>query len=77
MMKKFVNDEVYMSIHIDDILIIGKKEHRQQVIKDFKNSGFDLSITENSKDYLSCEITPDKYGNSVYIYQPRLIKKKN
>ena len=75
LMKNIDGNPIYMSIYVDNTLIVGKEEAINKTIKDMEDSGFKLKIEGNMDDYLSCEISPDKSGHGVYIHQPHLLKK--
>jgi len=66
---------VFFAVWVDDSLVIGDEKAIDKVIKDLKENGLVLKITESLKDYLSCEITFSGDGDKAWIHQPHLIKK--
>ena len=74
-MKSFQKDAVYMSVHVDDSLIVGPNFAIHKTIKALKTGGFSLTIEGKLDDYLSCEITIDRKDQSAYVHQPHLIAK--
>ena len=66
---------VFISIWVDDSLLIGTNEAINETIKQLKEYGLKLTVEENLKDYLSCEITISDDGKTGWIHQPHLIKK--
>ena len=75
MYRRTGNDIVYISIHVDDALLVGTKKGIKDAIADIKKGGFELKIEGSLDDYLSCEITFDEDGSGGYIHQPHLISK--
>jgi uncharacterized protein YcgL (UPF0745 family) len=47
---------IIMAIHVDDCYIIGKKESIEKVKKQIEANGLKWKMTEDPKDYLSCEL---------------------
>jgi hypothetical protein len=62
---------ILIEIYVDDCLIIGKEN--QMLITDLKTSGFNLKITQNFKDYLSCQVLENQVQNELLIFQPHPI----
>ena len=54
MMKKFKNKQLYLSIHVDDSLVIGPKWAIDRFFEDLKESGFGVTVESDLTDYLSC-----------------------
>ena len=75
MYRKTGKDIVYISIHVDDALLVGTKKGIQDAVADIKKGGFELKIEGSLDDYLSCEITFDEDGSGGYIHQPHLISR--
>jgi hypothetical protein len=63
-----------LAFHIDDCHVIGKVDHIQLLIIEFKRNGFNLKVKNNFKEYLSCHIIVYKELNQIMIVQPHLIK---
>jgi hypothetical protein len=59
---------------VDDCLCIGDKQAIKSTVQGLKNSGLNITVTENLKDYLSPEILLSFDRKTVLIHQPRLIK---
>ena len=74
-MKGFNNDALYMSVHVDDSLVVGPNYAIYRTIDALKNGGFSLTIEGKLDDYLSCEITLNREDKSACIHQPHLIAK--
>ena len=74
-MKGFGKDALFMSIHVDDSLIVGPMFATKQTLKALEDAGFNLKIEGDLEDYLSCEISIDRENKRAYIHQPHLISK--
>ncbi len=61
--------------YVDDNLTAGHKAAIDQAIKEIKSHGFNLTIENELKDYLSCEIKFSKDKKKAWIGQPHMIKK--
>jgi hypothetical protein len=57
LLSKWEDGEVILiGIYADDCLVIGKENQISSLITDLKNGGFNLKITQNLTDYLSCQV---------------------
>ena len=74
-MKKWRTEALFMSIHVDDSLIIGPTHQINETIEVLKDAGFTLKIEGELEDYLSCEIKIDRKNKSATIHQPHLLLK--
>ena len=57
MYRKQGDDVVYVSIHVDDALLVGTEKGISDTVNDLRKAGFNLKIEGELDDYLSCEIT--------------------
>jgi len=72
--SKWEDGEVILiGIYVDDCLVIGKENHISMLITDLKNGGFNLKVTQNLTDYLSCRVLENQSHNEILILQPHLI----
>jgi hypothetical protein len=54
LLSKWIQDGVIMiGIYVDDCLVIGKRNRIDELIVEFKTSGFNLKVENNLTDYLS------------------------
>jgi hypothetical protein len=56
-----------IGIYVYDCLVVGKKDHIQEVIQGLKESGFNLKVESSLKDYLSCHVIEDLESKSILI----------
>jgi Reverse transcriptase (RNA-dependent DNA polymerase) len=74
LLSKWEDGEVILiGIYVDDCLVIGKENQISMLITDLKNGGFNLKITQNLTDYLSCRVLENQAQNEILILQPHLI----
>jgi Reverse transcriptase (RNA-dependent DNA polymerase) len=64
---------ILIGIYVDDCLVIGKENQISMLINNLKNGGFNIKITQNLTDYLSCQILDNPAQNEILILQPHLI----
>ena len=57
------------------LLTIGTAKVMKELIKEVKGTEFTITIEENLKDYLSCEIL--RLNGGMWLGQPHMIKKLN
>ena len=57
MTRKNENDICFISICVEDSLLVGYPNLIQQTIDELQKEGFDLKLDGSLDDYLSCEIT--------------------
>jgi hypothetical protein len=67
--------QMYVSVHVDDLFIIGTKKNRQE-LREFLSitKGFKITVDFEPKDHLGIEITRENDG-SISINQPKFIDK--
>ena len=65
---------ILIGIYVDDRLVAGKESQISKLITDLRNGGFNLKITQNLTDYLSCRVLENKLHNEILILQPHFIK---
>ena len=76
LLSKWEDGEVILiGIYVDDCLVIGKENQISLLITDLKKGGFNLKITQNLTDYLSCRVLENQAQNKILILQPHLINK--
>ena len=68
-------DAVFMSVHVNNLLIIGPNLVIYKTLKALKGGGFSLMIEGKLDNYLSCEMTLDQKAKTAFIHQPHLIAK--
>ena len=64
---------ILIGIYVDDCLVVGKESQISKLITDLRNGGFNLKITQNLTDYLSCQVLENQSHNEILILQPHLI----
>ena len=62
---------ILIGIYADDCLVVGKRISK--LITDLKNGGFNLKITQNLTEYLSCQFSENQSHNEILTLQPHLI----
>jgi hypothetical protein len=61
-----------IGIYVDDCLVIGKGDKIDELIVEFKTSGFNLKVENNLTDYLSCQLIENAESKEIFILQPHL-----
>jgi vesicle coat complex subunit len=64
---------ILIGIYVNDCLVIGKETKILRLIMDLKNGGFNLEVTRNLSDYLSCWVLENQSNNEVLTLQLHLI----
>jgi hypothetical protein len=58
LLSKWEHGEVILiGIYVDDCNVVGKEIQISILITDLKNGGFNLKITQNLTDFLSCHVS--------------------
>ena len=74
--KREKNGEpLYILTYVDDNLTIGSPRAMKELIEEVRGTEFTITIEENLKDYLSCEIL--RMNDGMWLGQPHMIKKLN
>ena len=74
LLSKWEDGEVILiGIYVDDCLVVGKENKISKLITDLRNGGFNLKVTQNLTDYLSCQVLENQSHNEILILQPHLI----
>ena len=63
-----------IGIYVDYCLIIGEEYQFSKLIVGLKEGGFNLKVTRNLTDYLSCRVLENESRDEILIIQPHLIK---
>jgi hypothetical protein len=64
LLSKWEDSEVILiGIYVDNYLVIGKENHISMLITDLKYGGFNLKVTQNLTDYLSCRVLENQSHN--------------
>ena len=62
-------------IYVDDNLMVGDEAALQQAVKDIKKEGYTITVSEDLRDYLSCEIAFNKEETKAWLGQPHMVKR--
>jgi hypothetical protein len=62
-----------IGIHVNNCLLIGKRDVIDEVIVELKKSGLNLKVEKNLTDYLSCQMIENTELKEISIHQPYLI----
>jgi hypothetical protein len=54
-----IKKELFLSEFVDDCLVIGKEGHNPKQITDLKAGAFNLKVTKQLTDYLSCCVSQE------------------
>jgi hypothetical protein len=74
LLSKWEDGEVILiGIYVDDYIVIGKENQISMLITGLKNGGFNLKITQNLTNYLSCQVLENEAPSEISILQPYLI----
>jgi hypothetical protein len=75
MMRKDEIGTLYVLTYVDDNLVVGDRKAMDKLLKDIDRSEFTVTVENELKDYLSCEIVVDKERKKAWIGQPHMVKK--
>jgi hypothetical protein len=75
MMRKDQVGTLYVLTYVDDNLVVGDRKAMDKLLKEIDRSEFTVTVENELKDYLSCEIIADKERKKAWIGQPHMVKK--
>ena len=75
MMRRDEAGTLYVLTYVDDNLVVGDRKAMNKLLKEIERSEFTVTVENELKDYLSCEIVADKERKKAWIGQPHMVKK--
>lgn len=68
LLSKWYDDEnVLTGVYVANCLVIGKEGPISKLIIDLKAGSFNLTVTKQLSDYLSCHVSKNESRNEIFV----------